>query len=306
MDTSYLRTFLEIVRHGSFSAAAAGLGITQPAVSQQVRRLERDLNVRLLERGGGRLRLTPEGERFFGHSRQVVAREDELLEELSELAGEVRGHLTVAASTVPGEFLVPGLLSEFKRQYPQVDATVTVDDTNGVVERTVRGECDVGFIGARASRTRLAHIAFLHDNVVLIVANDHPFSPRSSIALEELVGEPLVTRESGSGTMANVRRQLQLAGLGPDVWASTTTLGSTQAVISGVQAGLGVAFVSAFAAATPVSARVLNALAVDGVDLARELFIVHPEGGLTTQLGRAFVEFAVTWGARHPPPELGR
>ena len=305
MDTDYLRTFLEIVRRGSFSSAAAALGITQPAVSQQVRRLERDLGVRLLERGGGRLRLTPEGERFFGHSRQVVAREDELLEGLSELAGEVRGHLTIAASTVPGEFLVPGLLAEFKRRHSQVDATVTIGDTDAIVEQTVRGDCDVGFIGARAHRGRLPHIGFVHDRVVLIAATGHPFSQRPSVALEELVGQPLVTREPGSGTMANVRRQLQTAGLGPDVWASTTVLGSTQAVISGVQAGLGIAFVSAFAAATPVHAQTLTALSVDQVDLKRELFIVHPEGGLSTRLGREFVEFAKTWGARHAPPALG-
>ena len=251
------------------------------------------------------MRLTPEGERFFGHSRQVVAREDELLEELSELAREVRGHLTIAASTVPGEFLVPGLLAEFRQRYPQVDATVTIGDTDAIVEQTVRGDCDVGFTGARAGRARLPHVEFVRDRVVLIAAIGHPFSQRQSVTLEELAGLPLVTREPGSGTMANVRRQLEAAGLGPDVWASTTVLGSTQAVISGVQAGLGIAFVSAFAAAAPVRTRTLAALSVEQVDLERELFIVHPEGGLSTRLGREFVEFASTWGAGHSAPVLG-
>ena len=305
MDTDYLRTFIEIVKRGSFSEAASALGISQPAVSLQVRRLERDLKVRLLERGGGRLRLTPEGERFHRHSREVVAREERLLEGLSELADEVRGHLTIAASTVPGEFLVPALLAEFMAAHPQAEATVSIGDTGAIVDQTVNRECDFGFTGARARRGRLEHHRFVRDKIVLITAVGHPFSQRPSVRLDDLAGQRLVTRERGSGTMTNVRRQLEDAGLGRDVWSGTTVLGSTEAVISGVQAGLGVAFVSSFATATPVRAGTLAVAAIEGVEIERDLFIVHHGGELSTRLEREFVTFARAWGQRHVPPTLG-
>ncbi len=305
MDTDYLRTFIEIVKRGSFSEAASALGITQPAVSLQVRRLEGDLKVRLLERGGGKLRLTSAGERFLRHCRDVVAREQKLVDGLSELSDEVRGSLSISASTVPGEFLVPALLGEFVALNPAVDATVTIGDTDAVIDRTINGECDIGFTGARARRGRLHHFPFVRDRVILIASMSHPFSQRSTVSIGELGGQPLVTREHGSGTMTNVRRQLQDAGMKPNVWSSTTVLGSTEAVISGVQAGLGVAFVSAFAAATPVRAQTLAAVSIEGVDLERDLFVVYPEGGLTTRLERGFVDFARGWGERHQPPVLG-
>ncbi len=305
MDTDYLRTFIEIVRRGSFSEAASALGITQPAVSLQIRRLEGDLKVRLLERGGGKLRMTSAGERFLRHCRDVVAREQKLIEGLSVLSDEVRGSLSIAASTVPGEFLVPALLAEFAALNPAVDATVTIGDTDAVIDRTINGECDIGFTGARARRGRLHHLPFVRDRVILIASMSHPFSQRSTVSIGELDGQPLVTREHGSGTMANVRRQLQDAGMKPDVWSSTTVLGSTEAVISGVQAGLGIAFVSAFAAATPVRAQTLAAVTIERVDLERDLFIVYPEGGLSTRSEREFVEFSGGWGGRHQPPVLG-
>jgi DNA-binding transcriptional LysR family regulator len=305
VDTDYLRTFIEIIKRGSFSEAASALGITQPAVSLQVRRLEDDLNVRLLERGGGKIRLTSAGERFLRHCRDVVAHEQKLIEGLSQLSDEVRGSLSIAASTVPGEFLVPALLAEFVALNPAIDATVTIGDTDAVIDRAINGECDIGFTGARARHGRLHHLPFVRDRVILVAAMNHPFSQRSKVSIGELDGQPLVTREHGSGTMANVRRQLQDAGVKHDVWSSTTVLGSTEAVISGVQAGLGVAFVSAFAAATPVRAQTLAAVTVEGVDLERDLFIVYPQGGLATRSEREFVEFAHSWGARHQPPVLG-
>jgi DNA-binding transcriptional LysR family regulator len=305
MDSTYLRTFLEIVRRGSFSEAAGHLKLSQPAVTFQIQRLERDLGVRLLDRGGGRLRLTPEGEAFHRHAERIVREEEALQESLSALAHEVRGELSMAASTVPGEFLVPALLAEFVRHYPHVQASVTVFDTEAAIEHVLRGEFDLGFTGARTDRPGLEQVPFVRDRMVLIVPPEHPFARRTSIRLEELHDQPLVTRESGSGTMATVRKLLQGAGLDMRDWSNATVLSSTQAVISGVQAGLGVAFVSAFAAAVPVRARAVHALNVEGVKLERDFFVVYQEGRLSTRLQHEFVAFAHTWGQTHQPPSLG-
>lgn len=305
MDSTYLRTFLEIVRRGSFSEAASALKLSQPAVTFQIQRLERDLGVRLLERGGGHLHVTPEGEAFRLHAEKIVTEEESLLESLADLAHEVRGQLSIAASTVPGEFLVPGLLGDFMEHYPDVRAQATVSDTEAVVEMVTRGDYDLGFTGARSERSALQQIPFVRDQMVLIVPLSHPFAERASVRIEELQDQPIVTREGGSGTMATVRHLLQEAGLDLKGWEQATALGSTQAVISGVQAGLGVSFVSTFAAFTPVQAKSLYALTVDGVALERDLFIIHQEGHLSTRLHQEFVSFAQAWGATHQAAAVG-
>lgn len=304
MDTANLRTFLEIVRRGSFSEAASALALSQPAVTFQVQRLERDLGVRLLERGGGRISLTAEGEEFRRYAEKTLDQERLLRESLSRLTSEISGRLSIAASTVPGEFLVPSLLADFTRHYPDVQATVSVADTEQVVERVLHAECDLGFTGARSERGGFQQVLFLRDPVVLIVPPAHPFAARAGVRLEELHGQPLVTREVGSGTMSNVRHLLQQAGYDTRDWANATVLGSTQAVISAVQAGLGISFVSAYAAALATRAGAIRALTVDGVKLERDLYIVYQEGRLSTRLQREFVAFAQSWGQTHAPPAL--
>ncbi|MDA1096925.1 MAG: LysR family transcriptional regulator [Chloroflexi bacterium] len=302
MDTGYLRTFLEIVRRGSFSDAAHALGLTQPAVTFQVQRLERDLGARLLERGHGPIRLTTEGEEFRRRAERILFEEDALREGLANLAHEVRGHLSIAASTVPGEFVAPSLLADFFRLHPGSSASMTIADTDAVIESVLRGDCDLGLTGAQADNARLEQHAFVRDPVVLIVPINHPFSQKRSVTAVELANEAFVTRETGSGTMATVSKILRDAGLADSSWGATTVLGSTQAVISGVQAGLGVAFVSAFAAATPVKAGTIVALTVEGVRLERHLYIAYQVGRLSTRLQREFVGHAQTWGEKLRPP----
>ena len=227
--------------------------------------------------------------------------EEALHESFSRLAHEVSGELSIAASTVPGEFLVPGLLADFVRHHPDVQAMATISDTEAVIETVMQGGCDLGFTGAPSNRSGLRQTPFVRDQMVLIVPPEHPFAGRASVRPEELQDQAIVTREGGSGTMATVRHLLRDAGMNLKGWGHATVLGSTQAVISGVQAGLGISFVSTFATATPVMAKTLYALTVEGVTLERDLFIVHQDGHLSTRLQQEFLSFAQSWGGTHQP-----
>jgi len=195
MQFSYLRTFVTVVERGGFSAAARALGISQPAVSQQVQRLEEELGVELLWRSRrGVVEITPFGETLLNFARATLGAYDALREELDRQRGVVAGELRLAASTTPGEYVVPQLLAGFRTQHADVEAAVTVGDTADVVRQVLSGECDLGFIGAPVEQPGLALERLAADKVVLAVYPGHPFAERERVTWEEVLTQPLIIR----------------------------------------------------------------------------------------------------------------
>ncbi len=295
MDISHIRTVLEIIKHGSFSEAAAALNISQPAVSLHVQRLERELGARLLDRGGSRVRLTPHGEAFLRHAERIADADAEMREDIARLAHDLTGSLRLAASTIPGEFLLPGLLADFTALHPNVTATLSVSDTEAVISELESGTRDVGFTGAPSRRSSLMQKPIYKDTLVLVVPAGHPFANRTAISIDELAGQRLIARESGSGTMASIQRILADSGVDAHRWMPSVVLGSTQAVINGVEAGMGVSFVSALATRRGEKAGTIATVALDGVTLERDLFMVYQEDRITTRLLEEFTEYADGW-----------
>ncbi|MDY7041177.1 MAG: selenium metabolism-associated LysR family transcriptional regulator [Chloroflexota bacterium] len=296
MQLAYLRTFVEVVQRGSFSAAAQALGISQPAVSQQMRRLEGELGVELLLRGGrGLMGLTASGEVVLNFARSMLAAYDALRAELQRLEAGIAGTLRLAASTTPGEYLVPQLLAAFRAQYPEVDVRVTVSDTADVVQRVMSGECDLGFIGAPVEGPGLVLEWLAADEIVLAVYPGHPFAGRERVSWKSLLAQPLIMREEGSGTRRTVERILTTWGKELPRESVALTLGSTQAVVQAIRDGLGIGFVSAFAITRVPPAERLPVVGIEGLTFTRDLFIVYEESRVARPLLREFVAFARTW-----------
>ncbi len=295
MDITHIRTVLEIIKHGSFSEAAAALNVSQPAVSLHVQRLERELGARLLDRGGTRIRLTPHGEAFIRHAERIAASELDMREDIARLAHDLTGALRLSASTIPGEFLLPGLLTDFTTLHPNISVTLNVSDTEAVLTELENGTCDVGFTGALSHRSGLNQEPIYKDTLVLIVPADHPFANRKSVSIVELGGQRLIARESGSGTMASIQRIFASSGADTHLRAPSVVLGSTQAVISGVETGMGVSFVSALAARQGEKAGTIATVALDNVTLERDLFMVYQQDHITTRLLEEFIDFARGW-----------
>jgi DNA-binding transcriptional LysR family regulator len=276
MNLQHLRTLLTIVEQGSLSAAARAMDISQPAVTKQVQRLEQELEAALLVRGPQQqVTLTPAGEQVVTFARETLARFEELQERLALLRTVAHGNLALAASTIPGEYLLPGLLAAFREQYPQTQVEVIITDTAEVARRLVADEADVGFVGAVVDRPGLRLERLVADEVVLVVPPQHPFAGRTRVAVEELSGQPLVMREEGSGTRRSVEGALASAGQTLAKKNVVLTLGSTQAVLRAVEQGLGLGFVSARAAAQAQADGHLACVRLDGVDLRRNLYLVY-------------------------------
>jgi len=296
MNLDHVRSFLETIKRGSLSEAARSLGISQPAVSNQIKGLERELGMKLLIRGERRVvSLTAAGEVFLVFARQVVATHEEMLQQLNRLKEEVSGELVIAASTTPGEFVLPQLLSDFKARYPQVEAKATIADTRDVVEKVLAHECDLGFIGAPIKRPRLTLTPLIKDEIVLAVYPDHPFARREAIRLEELQGQRLIMREEGSGTRRSLERLLAERGEKLPENNVVLVLGSTHAIIEAIQAQLGIGFVSAFAVSRLQASGHLCTVPIEGLSLTRDLFVAYEEGQLSTRLRQEFLTFARKW-----------
>lgn len=242
-----LKGFAALVEEGSFSGAARRLGLTQPAVSAHVRTLEEHFGQPLMERAGRSWRPTAAGERLYGYAAQVAALAETMEDALAALGEEPAGHLRVAASTVPGEFLLPRLLGGFCGRYPGVRVSVEVADSSVVVDQVLHRRCDVGVIGAPLAPDRLELTPFASDTLVLVAPPGHPLAGRRSVRLDDLLPFPFVMREEGSGTRSVVAHALMEGGLAPERLRVAVELGSTESVKRAVQAGVGLSFVSVFA-----------------------------------------------------------
>jgi len=296
VNLDHVRSFLEVIKGGSLSEAARALGVSQPAVSNQIKGLERELGMELLIRGErGVVSLTAAGEVFRAFAEQVVAAHEEMLQQLNHLKKEVTGELIIAASTTPGEFVLPQLLNDFKARHPQVEAKVTIADTSDVVEKVLARECDLGFIGAPIERPRLTLIPLIKDEIVLAVYPDHSFARREAIRLEELQGQRLILREEGSGTRRSLERLLAERGEKLPENNVVLVLGSTHAIIEAIQARLGIGFVSVFAVSRLQASGQLYTVPIEGLSLTRDLFVAYEEGQLSTRLRQEFLTFAREW-----------
>ncbi|MFH1487037.1 MAG: selenium metabolism-associated LysR family transcriptional regulator [Chloroflexota bacterium] len=298
MNIDYLRTFLEVVRLKSFSEAAKRLGISQPAVSFQIQRLERDLVVRLIDRSEKELTLTQAGKRFGRFAESVIEGRKRLLSDLELLREEVAGTLAIAASTIPGEYLVAPILGRFRDEHPAVAARVAVFDSGAVMEKVSQAEYDIGFCGAPAEGLPLSEFKMAADELVLVVPPQHPFAQRDSVPLTELRGEPWLFREETSGTQRSLSRLLRHEGFDLQRCSPVLVLGSTQSVVSAVEAGLGIAFVSSLAIAKSLALGLLKSVPMEGLKLKREFYCVYHEERMVSRLQREFLAFVCAWAAQ--------
>ena len=295
MNLEYLRTFASVVEHGSLSAAARAKRISQPAVTKQMQRMESEIGLPLLVRGSRRpLELTPAGERLLVFARETLARFETLERELAALKTAGPGTLIVAASTIPGEHVLPALLAEFRKAHPDVEIRLTISDTADVIEKLLADEADLGVIGSAPTKPGLRLEALVADEIVLVVPPDHPFAGRGSVPVEELGGQPLILREEGSGTRRSVEQALAGAGLSLGAEDVAFTLGSTQAILQAAAQGLGLGFASARAAFRAEADGHLACVRLADVDLTRSLYLAVLSERAGDPLISGFMDFANT------------
>jgi DNA-binding transcriptional LysR family regulator len=292
MDTRQLAAFCAVVERKSFSQAAERLGVTQPAVSLQIRSLEQRLGRQLLDRSGRRVEPTEAGRRLYASAQRVLAAEEHLLEELdADDEGAITGTLELGASTGPGGTVVPLLLCEFQEQYPDMGVRLTVSDTQTVVDRVAERELELGIVGAGRRHRGVAFEPFFSDEVVLACPAGHRFAGKT-VSLDDLKGEKLIVMQDGAGVRQVIEDELRKAGMRLRDLDVRLELGLQESVRSAVLAGHGIAFISRLAIEADLAARRIATARVRGLDPVREIFLARATGRSETRAARAFVAFA--------------
>jgi DNA-binding transcriptional LysR family regulator len=292
MDTRQLAAFCAVVERKSFSQAAERLGVTQPAVSLQIRSLEQRLGRQLLDRSGRRVEPTEAGRRLYASAQRVLAAEEHLLEDLdADEEGAITGTLELGASTGPGGTVVPLLLCEFQEQHPDMGVRLTVSDTQTVVDRVAERELELGIVGAGRRHRGVAFEPFFRDEVVLACPSGHRFAGKT-VSLDDLKGEKLIVMQEGAGVRQVIEDELRKAGMRLRDLDIRLELGLQESVRSAVVAGHGIAFISRLAIEVDLAAGRIATARVRGLDPVREIFLARATGRSETRAARAFVAFA--------------
>ena len=291
LNLDYLKTYLEVIRLGSFSEVAKKLSMSQPAVSFQIQKLERDLGVRMIERSQKALTMTEAGKRLLRFAESVEEERDHLQHDLDQLREEVTGNLVVTASTIPGEFLLPSILSAFKALHPAIRAQVVASDSLTVISGVRDGAYEVGFCGIALEGQELESFKIAEDEIVLIVFPEHPFTERREVSWAELEGEPFIFREETSGTQQSLQALLSRAGLDLSKWVPNLVLGTTQAVVSAVEVRAGIAFVSNLAIKKSLALGLVKQVTVSGLRLSRDFYCIYRKERIVSRLLEEFIAF---------------
>jgi LysR family transcriptional regulator, low CO2-responsive transcriptional regulator len=270
----HLETFAKAAELNCFTAAARALGMTQAAVSQRLQALEKALGVSLFQRRGGRVLLTEAGRRLYPFAERILSLHQEARQEVSGQTPPLAGELALAASSIPGEHLLPVLLSVFRKKHRHIQVRVTVTDTSTVLSEVEHGRANLGFVGGKSANPHLEFLPFACDEMVLVVPKNHPWHRRKRVSLGQLCEQPLILREAGSGSRWCLERALTQAGRSVKDLQIALELGSNEAIKEAVFRGIGLAVLSTQAVHKELEAGQLHALNVTGLVLEREMFVV--------------------------------
>lgn len=291
MDIRQIRLFCRIVDRRSFSLAAEELQITQPAASQQVQGLERELKTILLDRSRRTVTPTDSGYVFYRYGREILDLHERARTEILDLSELVAGSLVVGASTGPGEHVLPAMLTRFKAAYPGVSISLHVDDTHAVVEGVLAREFEIGAVGAVPSRPELTAEPLARDEIVLVCGSTHPWATRSSVTLGEVAGEPQIVQQRGAGIRSVVDTHLRSHGLRPEKLNVVMEMGLMESAKQAAIAGGGVTFVSRWAIGPEVEYGSLVVVPIEGVRILRDFSTVRSKTRVLSRAAEALLAF---------------
>ncbi len=291
MDLWQLNIFCKVIELKSFSKAGKAVHLSQPTISSHIKDLEDHFDCRLIDRLSKEAIPTKAGELLYDYAKRMLALRDETETAMAEYNGKIRGRLVIGGSTIPGTYLMPELIGDFKRKYPDVIVSLVIGDTDYIIERILKGGVELGIVGAKAETRKIIQKKLIEDEMRLIVPADHRWVGEKRVSFKQLVSEPFILRERGSGTLKSLDQSLSGCGHSIEDLNIVAELGSTQAICQGIKTGAGVSVISTLAAAEDLQAGKVNALEIDGLELKRNFYLTRHRYRSPSPLSEAFAKF---------------
>jgi DNA-binding transcriptional LysR family regulator len=289
VNLKQLQVFVAVAESGSFSRAAESTHITQSTVSQHISSLESEFSLKLLDRTGKGALLTEAGKLLFLHARRVISGAEEIPVILNRFKGLEDAVLKLGGSNIPACYIIPDFIPLFNRLKPGVTIVLYQGDSRQVLEMLIREECELSVTGCRFNEEEFVYTPLTEDRVSLVVNSDHRWYSREWVSLEEIVDEPLIFREPGSGTGKTVRAGFAAAGFSPEHLRIKTCLGSNESVKQAILAGAGISFLSEMSVKKECERGDLRILKVYGMDMLRSIYLVKRRGRELSPAADSFV-----------------
>jgi LysR family transcriptional regulator, transcriptional activator of the cysJI operon len=287
-----LRVFRIVAEELSFTRAAERLFLTQPAVTMQIKNLEVDLGLRLFDRTGQRIVLTPAGAILKDYARRICLLCTDAERDLAALKGETRGRLALGASTTIAQYLLPRLAAEFLAAFPAIQLSIISGNTSDIVAALAEGRIALGLIEGPCGRNDVKCEEFVEDEIVLVVPPAHEFATGGALDPATLKLASIILREHGSGTRQVVEDALKRARLDTRKLHIVLELDSTESIKSAISAGLGVGFVSRWALGKEIALGLLRTVPVKGLRILRHFQFVYLQGPVPGGVEGEFLRFA--------------
>lgn len=299
-----LQVFHTVARLLSFTKAAESLHMTQPAVTFQVRQLEEYFNTRLFDRTHNRISLTDAGKRVFEYADEIFDLYAKMENAVRDMTGEISGILIIGASTTIAEYMLPALLGDFKRKYPDINVHLKVSNSDGIVSMVENNDIDLGVVESAVMNKNLVVENCRHDRLVAIVPPQHSLASEQKVQLKDLMSHAYIAREEGSGTREVIHEYLTNAGMKPSDIHVAMELGSPEAIKGAVEAGMGVSIVSEVTIHKEIQLGTLVALELDP-PMERPFSFVHQKQKFRQRAMDELLDFARAYCLSHKDDNQG-
>jgi DNA-binding transcriptional LysR family regulator len=275
MELRKLEVFCKVVELKSFTRSAAAVMLSQPTVSEHIRSLEDELGQKLVDRLGRQVEPTPVGRLLYGYAVKILRLQHDALQAVEQYGGKLVGRIMIGSGTIPGTYILPGVIGRFRERYPSIKATLKINSSQQIVQDVLDGQIEIGVVGARWSEKGLDYREIYSDTLSVVAGADHHLAGRKEIALPELLEEPFILRESGSGTRKVVDQIFENHGVKASDLSEVAEIGSTEAVLEAVREGMGISILSTKAVERDVRAGDVVVIPVTGIQMERPFYMIR-------------------------------
>jgi DNA-binding transcriptional LysR family regulator len=290
MDTK-LKTFCTVAETKSFTKTSQIVHLSQPAVSLQIQSLEEFFETKLFDKTGKQVSLTPAGKILYEHAVHIMGHYNEVVKEINKLTGMMKGAVALGASTTLGNYILPRIITDFKRLHPKIKIKLRIGNTERIEDLMHSGFLDFGIVEGKTSRTNTKTEKVISDQLVLIVHPKHPLAKRRSVSVLDLMREPFIIREQGSGTRQHIEKFLDHNGINIRDLHVALIMGSTESIKAAVEAGTGIAILSRWAVKKEVEDGRLKTVNLREGGITRELTLIYSKKPRLSHADRELILF---------------
>ncbi|MDM1547163.1 LysR family transcriptional regulator [Empedobacter falsenii] len=285
-----LKVFDTVAKRLNFTKAANELNITQPAVTKHIKEIELNLNIKLFERNGTKIKLTKAGEILLKYTEEIFSVYQKMEFEIGQLQEKQKGTLRLGASTTIAQYVLPPILAEFRKRFPEIQLSLVIQNSEKIEDLLADHKIDVGLIEAQIKNRTFHYFPFMKDEIVLVSRQNHSISTKNNIKLDDLKNIPLVFREPGSGTLETIDLALKSKNIKLNELNIEIQLGSTESIKSYVLHSDALAFLSIQSILQELKNQTLTIIDVKNLVIERNFNFIIPEGE-QSKLVNLFIDF---------------